>query len=74
MLVARDKAIDRKKGDEEMPAGKSYQNKRVASVASKKNSATQTGKGKVSVPKGSMGMAAKSAGYSKKAKSGGKYE
>lgn len=45
-----------------MPVGKSYQNSRVASVAGKKNSATQTGKGKVEVPMGSMGKAAMAAG------------
>ena len=57
-----------------MPVGKSYQNSRVASVAGKKNSATQTGKGKVTVPKSSMGMAAKTAGRSKgKSKSSSRY-
>lgn len=48
-----------------MPVGKSYQNSRVASVAGKKNSATQTGRGKVSVPKSSMSAAAKTSGRSK---------
>lgn len=55
-----------------MPVGKSYQNSRVASVAGKKNSATQTGKGKVSVPKSSMSAAAKTAGRGKKSAKGSK--